>query len=371
MSKTSFLILASAVMVFAGAPACGASVALENRPCPCASGWTCCAQENVCVAPGTACPALATSDASSSDAPIDAATTNPNTLAKAQSARCMTTDRDHVYWQNANGLVVGAPKSGGTLQISSFQTPIANNPRCGLAVDGSTIFATAYQLGKLLKLNLESKGEWAIGGGGSIFGAFSGPSSIALDAAWIYVTEYDGGTVKKLPKSGSGDALVLASGLAHPLGIVLDDSNVYWINRGTSSVDGGSDAAVPNKDGAVMRASKNGGDATPLATGLPYPEGLAIHGRRLYWSEFSGDVSAIDVDGNNRAVLERYASGIGAIASDADSVFWGAAFDIRKVPHGGGTPVSVYPSRGVANALVVDDMRVYWANGDEVWTGLK
>ncbi len=388
MTRTSLLILASTVMAFAGAPACGASVALENRPCPCASGWTCCAEQNVCVAPGTVCPAPAKSDAGcegfafSGDAGsstnlgglcVDASAPvpNPNTLAKAQSARCMTTDRDHVYWQNANGLLVGAPKAGGDLQISHFQTPIANNPRCGLAVDGSTIFATAYQYGKLIKLPLESHGEWSIGASVSLFGAFSGPSSIAVDDAWIYVTEYDGGTVKKLPKSGSGDPIVLASGLAHPLGIVLDDSNVYWINRGTSSVDGGSDAAVPNKDGSVMRVSKGGGDVTPLATELPYPEGLAISARRLYWIESAGDVSAMDVDGNDRAVVASNDSGVGAIAADGESVFWGGAFDIRKAPRGGGKPVSLYPSAGGANALVIDGTRVYWARGDEIWAGLK
>ncbi len=371
MNRTSFRILALIVAALACVPACGASVALENRPCPCAAGWTCCDQKNICVAPGTVCPASATPDSSTSGDPGDAATTNPTTLANAQSARCMTTDRDHVYWQNSNGLIVGAPKAGGELQISRFQTPIANDARCGLAVDGSTIFGTSYEYGKLVKLTLESNGEWVLGASASMFGTLSGPSSIALDETWIYVTEYDGGTVKKQPKSGSGDAIVLASGLAHPLSIVLDDTNVYWLNHGTSSVDGGIDASAPNKDGAVMRVSKNGGVVTTLVTGLPYPDGLAIHGGRLYWMEFAGNVSAIDIDGQNRTVLSSLESGIGAIAADGESVFWGGSFNIRKVAHEGGKPVSMYPISGIANTLVVDDKRVYWANGDEVWTGLK
>ena len=50
------LVFASTVLALAGMPACGASDALENRPCPCASGWTCCADQNVCVAAGGACP---------------------------------------------------------------------------------------------------------------------------------------------------------------------------------------------------------------------------------------------------------------------------------------------------------------------------
>ena len=390
MTRISFGILASLALASAALPACGASVALENRPCPCASGWTCCAEQNVCVAPGTVCPAPGKRDAacdgiggfggggSSEDVGgvcVDASTAppNPHTLAMAQSARCMATDRVHLYWQNSNGLVVGVPKTGGSLQISSFQTPIANNPRCGLAIDeaGSTLYTTAYQYGKLLKLTLTSNGDWRIGGSGSLWGALSGPSSLALDDAWIYVTEYDGGTVTKLPKSGIGDAIVLASGLAHPVSVVVDDSYVYWLNRGTLSVDAGTDAAAASNDGALMRVSKAGGDATPLATRLANPEGLARNGRRLYWAEFAGGASAIDVDGKNQAVVAANESSLGAIAADGESVFWGGAFDIRKLPRDGRSPRSLYPKGGAANVVVVDDKRVYWADGDEIWTGLK
>lgn len=372
MNKTPSFALVAAVVALAAMPACGASVALDNRPCPCASGWTCCASRNVCVGPGASCPAPAAPDAGREDAPSDAPPPAPNpvALAKAQSARCMTTDRDHVYWQNANGLIVGAPKAGGDLQISHFQTPIANDPRCGLATDGSNIFGTAYQYGKLLKIALESNGEWVIGGGGTMFGTLSGPSSIALDDDFIYVTEYDGGTIKKLPKSGTGDAVVLASGLTHPHSVVIDDSNVYWIDRGTfSSADAGSDSAAPEADGAVMSVSKNGGNVAPLVTGLSTPAALALFGRRLYFTVYGGSVSAIDVDGKNPATLASMEFAPGPIATDGETVFWGAS-GVRKALSIGGTPVTLYAG-SLPVALAVDGTRVYWADGDEVWSGLK
>jgi hypothetical protein len=37
--------------------ACTSPLSLENLPCPCASGWQCCAGDNVCVKEGEACPA--------------------------------------------------------------------------------------------------------------------------------------------------------------------------------------------------------------------------------------------------------------------------------------------------------------------------
>lgn len=39
-------------------PACVSQVSLEDFPCPCAAGWTCCSDRNVCVREGASCPSL-------------------------------------------------------------------------------------------------------------------------------------------------------------------------------------------------------------------------------------------------------------------------------------------------------------------------
>src|SRR5687767_8564601 len=129
-----FLSVAS-LAIGAVTPACGGPVSLDDRPCPCADSWICCAERNVCVAPGAMCPAPATDgggpgNVADATVGIDAGA-DPIVLANAQSARCLAMDGEHVYWQNANGLVVGAPKGGGAIESSHFQTPLANNPRCG------------------------------------------------------------------------------------------------------------------------------------------------------------------------------------------------------------------------------------------------
>ena len=347
----------------AAAAACGDTVSLEDRPCPCASGWTCCAEQNVCVAPGVVCPVPVAQDGGSSDAQ---APSNPIELAMAQSARCMATDADHVYWKNSDGLIVGAPKAGGTIEVSHFETPVAADARCGLAVDGKQIYGTAQQYGKIVKLDLESNGEWVIGSNGSFFGQLAGPSSLALDETWIYVTEYEGGTVKKLPKSGTGDAIVIASGLTHPDNLLIDDSFVYWVDVGTTGGDGGL-----STDGAVMKVSKDGGDVTTLVGGLTFPDGFTRNGRRLYWIDWNGELNAVDTDGQNRATLTSNEFAFGAITADSTSVYWGSSTAVRRVAQSGGSPATVYPHTGNLNAVVVDDTRVYWSNGAEVWTGLK
>jgi hypothetical protein len=95
MTRTSLLIVASIVMAIAGAPACGASVALENRPCPCTSGWRCCAERNVCVADGTSCAAAPvagfSTSAVSSAQRVCAGSTTEGALEQATSAADATT----------------------------------------------------------------------------------------------------------------------------------------------------------------------------------------------------------------------------------------------------------------------------------------
>jgi hypothetical protein len=45
-----------AVAVALLAVGCNTQLKPDNRPCPCATGWTCCANMNVCVRGGTSCP---------------------------------------------------------------------------------------------------------------------------------------------------------------------------------------------------------------------------------------------------------------------------------------------------------------------------
>jgi hypothetical protein len=50
--------LVAAIHLLALASACGTAPSAPPQPCPCATGWTCCAGGNVCVAEGEACPRL-------------------------------------------------------------------------------------------------------------------------------------------------------------------------------------------------------------------------------------------------------------------------------------------------------------------------
>ncbi len=82
MSKIAASFLAGLPIV---AIACIATVSEEDRPCPCASGWTCCASAQVCVAPGAQCP---TGDGGTpvSHEPPDATATLPDAASNVADA---------------------------------------------------------------------------------------------------------------------------------------------------------------------------------------------------------------------------------------------------------------------------------------------
>jgi hypothetical protein len=85
------------------------------------------------------------------------------------------------------------------------------------------------------------------------------------------VTVADGGPGSE---AGSGALVTLAAGLSDPLGITLDDTNIYWV-EGESS-DGGS--------GSVNVMPKSGGVPKTLVESQPSPLDIAFGDPGLYWS---------------------------------------------------------------------------------------
>lgn len=293
-----------------------------------------------------------------------APSTNPTELAKGQSARCMVSAGGAVYWQNADGLVVGAPRAGGPLETSHFRTPLAESPRCGIAVDGDTLYTTSYALGKVVELSLRSNGEWVIGASGTMFGALTTPSSLALAGDAIVVTELEGGRVTRLPRTRAA-AVVLAEGLVRPDDVlVLDDrrgSFAYFVERGTA---GGN-------DGAIKRVPTSGDSPVEtLASGLADPHGLGAIDGRLYFLQGRG-LASIPVDGGTPTVRVSDLASVGSLAVDGQSAYFYWRGGIAKAPAGAGGAATIYPGTSIPVALAVDDGRLFWADGASVWSATK
>jgi hypothetical protein len=106
------------------------------------------------------------------------------------------------------------------------------------------------------------------------------PMELVVDSTHVYFTDGDG-TVNKVVSSG-GTAEVLATGVASPFGIGVDTKSVYFTAQGTSAAD--------YSDGAVLKvplAGLDGGPATPtpIASGRPKPQSLVVDATQVYWLE--------------------------------------------------------------------------------------
>jgi len=158
-----------------------------------------------------------------------------------------------------------------------------------------------------------------------------------------------------------GVPVVLAAGQDCPVGIAVDDSNVYWTNNVA--------------DGSVAMVPITGGPAAVLASAQFYPTGIAVHANEVVWAngEISvgggvappnaGSVMRAPLDGGAPVTLVSGLDEPFAVAVDDTSVYFtaGANSIVEKVALTGGTPVVLASSRygNTEGAIALDRTSVY------------
>ena len=135
------------------------------------------------------------------------------------------------------------------------------------AVDGTSVYGSD---GRTI-------GKTPISGGTTITLASgqNGVARLAVDAANIYWTATNDGTVMKAPLDGSGPPVALAVLQNYPTGIAVDSTSVYWTNH-----TGAASCAA----GAVMQVAIGGGTPVALATDQPAADGIAVDATNVYWT---------------------------------------------------------------------------------------
>ncbi len=113
-----------------------------------------------------------------------------------------------------------------------------------------------------------------------------------------------------------------------------------------------TDILTGTVDVAPVDSSSDGGVATALVSGQPYPFAVAVDAHNVYWSNTGNgttdDVVQMPVGGGTHITLDA-ASGAGAwaIAVDSTSVYWTTddGGEVLKAPIGGGTIVTIASSQ--------------------------
>ena len=274
-----------------------------------------------------------------------------------QSPIGLTIDSNFVYWvDSAAGTVMKVSKSGsGLLQLNgTTSTPRAR----AIAVDATNVYWVTDDVGG------GSGDVWKapIGGGaGTRLATNQGPVvSVAIDATFVYYTNFDGGVlnggvVRKVPISGGGAPVVLASGINQANGIAVAQTTLYWTVAGDGTViaQTGSmqttiasiGASMPGPivvsstwvlwagrgDGKLYKSSIFGGATNPLASGQGSASGIATDGADLYWTGYSG-VGKVPIGGGTVTILYYVVSTLQAgIAVDGTDVYFIDNGTVKKI----------------------------------------
>ena len=194
------------------------------------------------------------------------------------------------------------------------------------------------------------------------------PRDIVVHAGVAYWTDISSGSIWYYsPASSPPQPYPLVRAGAVASGIVVDDSNVYWVHA-----NGGS-------SGFSLRATALSGDPTVDIAWLgDAPTILAADAEHLYWLDQNGDPARVNKTGGPVTLLAQTSTGVestrGALAVNTDSVYWvarGAALDdrIMRLDLGGGDPIMLRQASG-AIRLVLDDTYLYCMTASSGLTAL-
>ena len=198
-----------------------------------------------------------------------------------------------VYWTEKTG------ESGGTINSANLNgsdvtelTSIKAVPM-GIAVDvaGSQLYWTNSR-GRIQSADLDGSGIT------NVMQNLPSPMDLALAGGNAYWTQGNG-SVRFVNLRGQKVVRNVSTGTDTPGSLVIGGGKVYWTE--TTGESGGT----------VNSANLNGTGATPLASILAAPMGIAVDGSRskLYWTNARGRIQSADLDGSG---IKNVVSGLGS-----------------------------------------------------------
>jgi outer membrane protein assembly factor BamB len=180
------------------------------------------------------------------------------------------------------------------------------------------------------------------------------PNSIALDASYVYWTNYSSGEIRRVAKSGGQPTTLDSSPGTYPWSIAVDAANVYW--TAPNFYVGGADAGV-------MQRPLDGGARIALGTQLDEPTNIAVSATTVFWTPSGGTdvVQTVPIGGGTVARFVAGQAAGGAITIDANNLYWSTSSATYQAPLVGGQPLQIGPA---SPALAVDGAYVYLATSN-------
>jgi hypothetical protein len=190
------------------------------------------------------------------------------------------------------------------------------------------------------------------------------PWNFAVNASHVYFAE--AGNVARVPRAGGSVQVLSPTGGA--AAIVLDQANVYWVER-------------VSPDDALKKVPLAGGTAQQLATGIA-ASSIAVDASFVYASNIdssgsgTGSIVKVPVAGGAAVTLASAQLNNGPLAIDSTYVYWANLGDgterhntdgsIMRVPKAGGSVVSLAANLDGPRSLVLANNFLYFGNWDSI-----
>ena len=245
----------------------------------------------------------------------------------------LAVDERRLYWSDGRSLLAcdRSNCTGSTVILASGASGVTD-----IALDASNVYWTATggsAPGRVMKVS--KNGGTPLDGGRS-------------DGAGASV---DGGSAV------AGDSPVQIATARWPYNVAVDATNVYWIEQ-----------VQPNS--GVLKAPIAGGPVVQLAVSDPIePMGIALDEDNVYFGNGEGTVFEVSKNGGRvNIVLSNLGQFPAGLATDATTLYVAASTKLVSIPLGGGAARTLATGLAGAGGIALDAANVYLTDddGDEV-----
>ncbi len=219
------------------------------------------------------CPRIP-SDATS-EAPKTAISPNNNTRGG------LAADDTHLYWARYN-VIESWPKDGSGPPSDISSANADNAAVTGIVSDASTLFWT--MLGAATDGGAPNHKLYQRTKNGDVVvraQQLGEPRGIALDAAYVYWGDWDGGRILRAQRgqASAPETVVQLSDYRFVRSIAVDATHVYWIGKRSGAAD---------YQGRLARAPLCGGTVETLALHNAMTDAVALQDTHVYFSALDG-----------------------------------------------------------------------------------
>jgi sugar lactone lactonase YvrE len=185
------------------------------------------------------------------------------------------------------------------------------------------------------------------------------PGSIGVSGETLVVAEWPfGGKVFRVPRTGGGVSVVSSDEPAVNQ-VVADAKGAYWVVQG-----------LGDTDGALRGAASSATAASTQVGGLTRPQGAALFGDSVYFTDgigppndaVNGRVLRLVRGAKQPSVLVSGMQDPWAIAVDASGVYFTDGDSLWSLPLAGGTPALLAGGFAFPEHLTTDGQHLYWSD---------